>query len=124
MEAEGQGLAEYPLLVRLAERLHLADASRPFGRKGSAFEPRRGPFAREVVEVARAVAGTSGDLGHGEGRVLDCAEVELEQTLEPFRRHVEPHGTVCRRGDGNPRADPPQRPGDARSRPRGRRELV
>src|SRR5438105_1078306 len=71
MEAEGQRLAEYPLFVRLSERLHLADASGPFGRKGSAFEPRRGPFAREVVEVARAVAGTSGDLGHGEGAPRD-----------------------------------------------------
>src|SRR5438876_2840424 len=105
MEAEGQCLAEYPLLVRLAERLHFADAPGPFGRNGSAVEPRRGPLARQVVEVARAVAGTSGDLGHGKRRVLDCAEVELEQTLEPFRRYVGRHGMVCRAGDGNPRAE-------------------
>src|SRR3989449_10688120 len=123
MEAEGQVLSESPLLVRLAERLHLADASGLLRRKGSALEPRRGPLARQVVEVARAVAGTSGDLGHDERRVLDCAEVELEQTLEPFRRYVGRHGMVCRAGDGNPRAEAPQRPCDARSRPRGRREL-
>src|SRR5438132_739355 len=105
MEAEGQSLAEYPLLVRLAERLHLADAPGPLGRKGSAIEPCRGPLAGEIVEVARAVAGTPGDLGHGERRVLDGTEVEVEQTLQPFRSDIGGHGVVCGRGDGNSRPE-------------------
>src|SRR5437867_1755114 len=113
MEAERQGLAEYPLLVRLAERLDVADCPGPFGGNGRALEPCRGAFPREVVEIAGAVAGAPGDLRYGERRVLDRAEIELQQALQPLRRHLRRHGVMRRPCDGNPRADAAQGPCDA-----------
>src|SRR5438270_4606852 len=51
MQAQGQRLAEHPLLVFLAERSRLADRAGPLFGSGGALQPRGNPFARRLVQV-------------------------------------------------------------------------